>query len=173
MQSLYFVKLQTGRGQMTEERTGNNSPGVWHRHLCVLWAQVDSCLLSPPSPSLSLAPPECGRRGRTGGRGQGTLNWDMRLNTERREMLWTLTLVLNYHAGPRSDVGVTWCQAGLASSELTGPGLWRDIFFCFDSSAKICPRPHPVASRAERSFLLHILSWLGLPVTWLQGMLQI
>ena len=35
--------------------------------------------------------------------------------------------------------GVTWCQAGLASSKLTGPGLWRDIFFCFDSSAKISP----------------------------------
>lgn len=109
---------------MTEERTGNNSPGVWHRHLCVLWAQVDSCLpLLVTRTSWMWAEGEDGRTG------------DMRLKIQSGEKcfkLWLWSWLI-------SDVGVTWCQAGLASSELTGPGLWRDIFFCFDSSAKISP----------------------------------
>ena len=159
MQSLYFVKLQTGRGQMTEERTGNNSPGVWHRHLCVLWAQVDSCLLPPvaPFPLLVTRTSWMWAEGEEGTGGRGHLTG---LNKRRREMLWTLTLVLNYLARPRSDVGVR-----MASPHLTGPGLWlwRDIF-CFDSSAKISPAR--TLWPLERSFLLHILSWLGLlPVT--------
>ena len=81
---------------MTEERTGNNSPGVWHRHLCVLWAQVDSCLMSPPSPSLSLAPPECGRRG---SRGQGETLLGSINSAEKCFELWLWSWITSHGRG--------------------------------------------------------------------------
>ena len=128
MQSLYFVKLQTGRGQMTEERTGNNSPGVWHRHLCVLWTQVDSCLLPPlPLPPLSLAPPECGRRGRTGDRGHLTGTWGSIQSGEKCFELWLWSWIIT------QGRGLMWVSPGvrLASPHLSWPARASDETFFF------------------------------------------
>ena len=174
MQSLYFVKLQTWRGQMTEERTGNNrlSPGtcVYCEHR---WTPVS------PSPCHShLAPPASWMwaEGEDRSRG-GDSHLPHHGHCPQMSRDWIREARNALNSDPEQILPRSWCHSsvmwvsvGPTSFVLTGLGLWRDIF-CFDSSAKFYPPNFWLLAPDGEAYprlltLLHIWSWPGSPVTW-------